>query len=81
MFIDSVTCSHQTMDDRSTEAKNVTYFFSVGLDGQMNDISKLLSYFRPNDLPQIYGGQCECEGGCVLGRAAANVGRLKTIHY
>jgi len=40
----------------------------------MNNSSKLLSYFLPENLPKIYGGLCECEGGCVLGRAAVDVG-------
>lgn len=35
--------------------------------------SKLLAYFKAEDLPRVYGGQCECAGGCVLGRAAHDV--------
>ncbi|KAK8796593.1 hypothetical protein WA588_000722 [Blastocystis sp. NMH] len=34
--------------------------------------SKLLAYFKAEDLPKIYGGRCECEGGCVLGRATSD---------
>lgn len=34
---------------------------------------KLLAYFKSEDLPKVYGGKCECEGGCVLGRAAHDV--------
>ncbi|CBK20943.2 uncharacterized protein [Blastocystis hominis] len=29
----------------------------------------LLAYFKAEDLPKIYGGSCECEGGCVPGKA------------
>ena len=36
-------------------------------------MNKLLAYFKAEDLPRVYGGQCECPGGCVLGRAAHNV--------
>ncbi|KAK8796292.1 hypothetical protein WA171_004253 [Blastocystis sp. BT1] len=39
---------------------------------RISTFSKLLSYFLPENLPKIYGGLCECEGGCVLGRAAVD---------
>lgn len=35
--------------------------------------AKLLAYFKMEDLPKVYGGQCECKGGCVLGRAICEV--------
>lgn len=41
--------------------------------------AKLLAYFKVDDLPKIYGGKCECEGGCVLGRAAHNVEVVKEM--
>ena len=34
---------------------------------------KLLAYFKMEDLLKVYGGKCECEGGCVLGRAICEV--------
>lgn len=37
------------------------------------DANKLLAYFKAEDLPRVYGGTCECPGGCVLGRAAHDV--------
>ena len=37
---------------------------------------KLLAYFKAEDLPKVYGGKCDCEGGCVLGRAAHDVIKL-----
>lgn len=42
--------------------------------------SMLLAYFKADDLPKVYGGNCECEGGCVLGRAGYNVSQRSAIH-
>lgn len=33
----------------------------------------LLAYFKAEDLPKIYGGSCECDGGCVPGKAIDEV--------
>lgn len=33
----------------------------------------LLNYFRADDLPKVYGGNCDCKGGCIPGKAIDEV--------
>jgi len=61
------------MDDRTAETEAETRSLHVSHFLFMHRRSKLLAYFKAEDLPKIYGGRCECEGGCVLGRATSDV--------
>ena len=72
------------MDDRITEAEVEACPSSVGrLSFSFTVSPKLLAYFKAEDLPKVYGGKCECEGGCVLGRASHDVNHasLATIYF
>ena len=61
------------MDDGAAETKAEARSLHVSHLPTMHRRSKLLAYFKAEDLPKIYGGRCECEGGCVLGRATSDV--------
>ena len=65
--------SHQAVDDGAAEAEAEARPLHVAPFSPLHPRSKLLAYFKAEDLPKIYGGRCECEGGCVLGRAASDV--------
>lgn len=30
-----------------------------------SEMSTMLDYFEPEDLPEEYGGTCRCDGGCL----------------
>ena len=30
-----------------------------------SELHKLLDYFNPEELPEEFGGNCNCEGGCL----------------
>lgn len=66
--------SYQAVDDRAAETEAEARSLHVSYLSSVHRRSKLLAYFKAEDLPKIYGGRCECEGGCVLGRAASDVG-------
>lgn len=73
MSIVLLISSHQAVDDRAAEAEAEARSLHVVPFSPLHYRSKLLAYFKSEDLPKIYGGRCECEGGCVLGRAASDV--------